>query len=344
MSAERFDNDAMSSAVIDHLIFHVIEKAGAGEITFVDEIDWQMHSQFFIDLLATAARGPELVFLGTGITRSTLENFNPSDATKSFAQVAKQLVTEFQALYAQDGRFAKGVFIVLRGSIGKKPFWSLLKYDDIEGMGITTSKKNGRTIAELNELGSNLSPTRDALQKAAIFGPTKKDEVLRVYDRSNKAEITSYFRSFLGAKLRKDSKQSSTDLLRAVRETARETGLDVGEAVKKLAAVANTGLDIDLSNVPKSAARFFGDNGKDEKVQNTLKRKLKSAQLDDTMVKPDRRVLRAQRIVQVKSEENVDLRYPQSLEDDGKVTKSQNGDTTTYTFMLTRPRKSMLGD
>lgn len=212
---------------IQEFIFHIINTEGDEEKTiFLDLVELgSAQKRFFLDRLKDCAKGTQYVFKDGEVDslEDKCEAFN--NGSESFIDTSVAITKSFSKLHA--GTASDGLFVVskvnyLSSANDYKSLLFLVKLDKTATLSYSYKEENGVKIAVINEVPNALSESKRAVQKSALIdlSGTHVWDVL-AYDRVE-AELTDYFKRFLGVKPRQTASSQTQDAHRTVRSWARQ--------------------------------------------------------------------------------------------------------------------------
>ena len=222
---------------IKEFIFHIINaEEGEEGTTFLDSVELgPAQKKFFLDRLKDCAKGTQYLFKKNVVDslEEKCEDYNKGKV--SFLDTSVAITKSFSKLHA--GTASDGLFVVskvdyLSSANDYKSLLFLVKLDKTATLSYSYKEENGIKIAIINEVPNALSESKRAVQKSALIdlSGTHVWDVL-AYDRVE-AELTEYFKRFLGVTPRHTDLAQTQQALRTVRAWSRQidaTRLPEGE-------------------------------------------------------------------------------------------------------------------
>lgn len=217
----------IESLEIKEFIFHIINTEGDEEKTiFLDSVELgAAQEKFFLDRLKDCAKGTQFVFKADEVDSLKDKCKAFSAGNETFIKTSTDITKSFSKLHA--GTAADGLFVVSRVSYLSSPneYKSLLflvKLDKTATLSYSYKDIDGVKVAVINEVPNALSESKKAVQKSALIdlSETHAWNVL-AYDRVD-AELTDYFKKFLGVTPRKTASVQTREAHRTVRTWARQ--------------------------------------------------------------------------------------------------------------------------
>ncbi len=186
---------------IENFIFHVVHH-GEDQPVLLDETPIDGFENFFKERIAEVLNGNKFHFSDPS---DFLEKLKLIDKKKiDFVTASKDLARTFHQ--HRDGRVKPGVMILVKAKVDAIVKYVLIKYDHAEV--ITYITKNKKAI--LSEITNTFVKNRDAMQKSVLVDIEAPVHIASIIDKSDRANVTDFFKNFLGVKRHYDS-QTLTD-------------------------------------------------------------------------------------------------------------------------------------
>lgn len=217
----------IESLQIEEFIFHIINTEGDEEKTiFLDSVELAAaQKKFFLDRLKDCAKGTQYIFREDDVDSLKDKCHAYTSGSTTFNEASKEITKSFSKLHA--GSAADGLFVVskvsyLSSANDYKSLLFLVKLDKTATLSYSYVEEAGIKKAVINEVPNALSESKRAVQKSALvdLSDTHVWDVL-AYDRVD-AELTDYFKRFLGVNARKTASIMTQEAHKAVRTWARQ--------------------------------------------------------------------------------------------------------------------------
>lgn len=309
-----------SDIQIDDFIFHVVHH-GADEPVLMDKTPITGFEIFFKERIAEVLEGNRFTFTDSSLLLDEILKLDKDIST--FVEVSKRLAVVFHQ--HQDKRIKPGVMILINCLANKVRKYILIKYDNEE---VITYKTKG-TEATLEEVSNTFTKNKSALQKSAVIDLS--DNVLSavVIDKSERHNVTDFFKGFLGIKRQYSNSELTKKLNECFLETVKEHR---GSLPPEFTSNANKRFyDIvqKMNNFNENETlRILFEQYYSIEIERTFKRKLKKRDMlgeeflfDKSIKKPSKRKL--------KTAEGISIQYDYSAEDTIKIEDIENGTKIT---------------
>ena len=319
------DQEVLDGLTIQRMIFHVVGPSDS-DLQLMDEIDITGFEDFFLERVRETNLGNRFQFIGTqsGV-RPALQNIH-EDASK-FLQLTKEMAETFQNGHLGTPSSSRGAFIVAQLSGMSSPAFALIKFDDQKVLRYQETVKEGRVRAKVSEVDKTFSEDRKAMQKSALIILNEEGGDLAIYDRTNKRNITDYFKTFLGVK-RLWQPADATDLLKQ----ALEAAINAHQATapeevrrnwrRRLHDATRTRETIEPGNdLEVFGAEVFGAFWENENFRREVDRKLHLKRISGEVIEIAKERIRPPPMRRLKTRENVLIIYPTQLDDAATVVK-----------------------
>jgi len=188
--------EELAALHVEDLIFHVVGNTEA-DLRLMDEVaatdDDVAHLTFFLQRLRATNGGNLFDFISPSAVRNALAAIQASPAT--FVDQSKELARAFQNTHTRST--VKGVFLVMRLSCNGQALHAMMKYDHEDVLTYATEAAEGRSRAKVSRVLNTFVEKGESIQKSCIIRLTDGGGEVCVRDRSNRKDISEYFRSFL---------------------------------------------------------------------------------------------------------------------------------------------------
>lgn len=208
------EQDELDALSLGRLIFHVVGPDDA-DLILMDEVDISGLSNFFLARIRETNVGNRFDFLGSeqGVRPSLAAiSKDPSN----FVAITKGMAEQFQNQHKVVAS-KRGAFIIAELKGGVSPVFALIKFDDLNVLRFSQQSKAGGGIrAVVTEIDNTFQDDRRAMQKSALVVLAQDGGSVAVFDRVDRANVTKYFRAFLGVKRRWEANEATARLKKAV--------------------------------------------------------------------------------------------------------------------------------
>lgn len=212
-----FMSDADRAALtVERLIFHVLQpKKPLKALAEIRPFPVQYEEFFLERVRAVLDGGIRFRFESTSPTKASLLSIKKNP--KGFAAESVKLADRFNQLLNSDAMLP-GVFLTIVLGGASCEYYALIKYDNEQVVQYEVGA-NGKSVL-LKLLNDTFVKSRAAMQKCALVR-LGDDPQLRVHDRSNPAEATEHFKTFLGVRREQDRSELTKRMQAVLRETVR---------------------------------------------------------------------------------------------------------------------------
>jgi hypothetical protein len=193
------DTITIDDIFISDFIFHIVHHGG-DEAILMDSTPLGDFEEFFKKRILEILHGNKFNFLDDSIFKNALLSLGTDESNENFVSISKSLAKDLHS--RQDNRIKAGVMILIKAVIQERRKGILIKYDN-ENV-LTYSQEGRRAI--LREISNTFSKSKDALQKSAIVDLDDINPFVLVIDKTEKKNITHFFKGFLGVFRRYDNK------------------------------------------------------------------------------------------------------------------------------------------
>jgi len=176
---------------IENFIFHVVHH-GDNEPILMDNTPIDGFEEFFKKRINEILNGNKFLFINDSLFLNAIKDIEKNNST--FVSISKNLAKQFHQ--HQDKRVKAGVMILIKALINQAPKYILIKYDHASVITYKTADRK----AVLEEIKNTFSKSKDALQKSAIIDLSEKIPNAIIIDKSERGDITDFFKGFLGVK------------------------------------------------------------------------------------------------------------------------------------------------
>jgi len=233
---------------IKDFIFHVVHN-GQKEPFLLDETPITGYEDFFIARIEEIMDGNSFGFEKDSQFLKDIKEID--ERPKKFVEISKELAKRF---HNQDGRIKAGVMILMKIEIADKTKYVLMKYDHYA---VITYKTQSHK-ALLNMVTNTFSENKDALQKSVIVDLKARKSVAVVVDKSDRQNVTDFFKDFLHITREYDQPTMTTKVRDAFRQTVKAFRNDLPEEVtnqvsRRFAATAKNNPAFDPATFIRSA-------------------------------------------------------------------------------------------
>jgi hypothetical protein len=278
---------------IDDFIFHVVHH---GEDTpgLMDSTPITGFETFFKSRIKEVLEGNRFNFIENSTFLDAIKSIDQDEST--FVEVSKSLARSFHQ--HRDGRIKPGVMILIKADIDGVKKYILIKYDHEEVITYTTV--NGAAI--LAEISNTFSKNRDALQKSAVIDLNDRTITAAIIDKSDRGNITDFFKGFLGIKRFYDKETLTQKVNNCFLDTIKEHRASLPKEFTSQASSVfyDYVQSMDTFRQDETVKELFGTHYTDE-IGRTFNRKLKQSDIhgeefnfDKRITKPKKRKFRTQ--------------------------------------------------
>lgn len=307
--ASKKDKITIDDISIANFIFHIVHH-DAEKAFLMDKTPIGTHERFFKERICEIVNGNQFLFLeGSPFLESLKEiDTNPY----RFDSESRVLAERFhKPSDERDERIKAGAMIFIKAIIEGVSKYIIIKYDN-ENV-LTYSLKDNEAL--LQEISNTFSKNRKALQKSAIIDMAGDEPSAILTDKSNSANITAFFKSFLGVR----RKYTETDLTKKVKNAFMNTAKSFKETLDSRFLAQTTAI---FSELIKNHEEFhaedfvkaaFGASFKQEMLV-VFDKSLKSEDILGEVFKFDKNFPEPQQI-KLKTAEGIIIEYPISASD-----------------------------
>ncbi|WP_047287343.1 nucleoid-associated protein [Pseudomonas protegens] len=256
---------------IEDFIFHVVHH-GADDPILFDDTPLASFEQFFIDRIKETLKGNRFLFKANSQVKEKLESWENGE--HSFVDISKNLARQFHRV--GDKRMKTGVLIVIGLKTNERKLYSLIKYDSEKV--VTFIREGARAI--LQAVTNNFTESPKALQKSALIDLKADEAEVVIIDRMNRTGISDFYKKFLGVERLRNSKEMTSDLVKAVRKTVKAHAAELPRAITskvsdKIVEIAKARKEFEVDAFFND---FFGVKASEE-IRQTFDRTLDSLKL-----------------------------------------------------------------
>ena len=315
------DDSELDGISIQRMIFHVVGPSDE-DFQLMDEIDASGFESFFLARIRETNVGNRFNFIGGNVgvlpaLRSIAEDSN------NFVQRSKELTEVFQNGHKGAPHSSKGAFIVAQLGGLTTPAFALIKFDDQKVLRYQQTMTDGRVRAKVTEIDNTFVEDRKAMQKSALVVFDSDTGSLAVYDRTNRSNITEYFKTFLGARRLWTPSDATDRLVKSLAATVAEHRQlmpeDVRRAWRKNLHEATRSRDTvepgDDLNV--FGAQIFGPFWQNEEFRKDIDRELHRNRISGEVIEIDKSRIKPPQVRRLRTRENIWIVYPKQLDDAG---------------------------
>ncbi|MBY3268421.1 nucleoid-associated protein [Rhizobium laguerreae] len=311
------DDASLGSLRIERMIFHVVGP-NEEDLVLMDEVDVRSVGDFFLDRIKETNIGNRFNFIGPhqGVRPSLASIWKDQN---SFVEVSKQLAESFQAQH-ETVASKKGAFIVALLSGLQQRVFALIKFDDLRVLRFRSEVgQDGRVKAIVSEIDNTFQEDRKAMQKSALIVLTEESGDVAVFDRTNRQNITDYFRAFLGVKRLYTPEQATTRLKKALTAAFTKHQTEASDDVRLSwrERLFNATRQRDAVEPEEDfevfGASVFGEFWKSVEFRQSVAKELDREKISGEAIVLDRKLFTKPTLRRLKTLENVVLRYPEDL-------------------------------
>ena len=174
---------------ITHFIFHVVHH-GEDDPILLNKTPIGRFEFFFKKRVSEVINGNSFYFEENSTLLKEIKLIDEN--ILRFVETSKKLAQKFHE--NKDKRIKPGVMILMRVRIKEIPQFILIKYDHEN---VLTYTQDGAE-AILKEISNTFSKSKSALQKSAIINLQLDQPLAIIVDKSERNNITQFFKEFLG--------------------------------------------------------------------------------------------------------------------------------------------------
>ncbi|AKC07225.1 nucleoid-associated protein [Agrobacterium tumefaciens] len=323
------ENEDLARLRIDRMIFHVVGPE-ENDLTLMDEVEIEGFEPFFLERIRETNVGNRFEFIGINVgVRPSLAAIN--EEPENFVTISKALAETFQNLHENTAK--KGAFIVAKLSGLATPTFALIKFDDLRVLRFLHQTTGGTVTATVSEVENTFQEDKKAMQKSALILLDDEGGSLAVYDRTNRRDVTKYFRNFLGAKRLYDGAQATERLKTALTEAYQKHLQEMPQEVKstwrtKLYEATRNLETLDTEDMGNFMVSVFGEYGINERFKATIASELQRQKISGEAIEIAPAMITKPAVRQVKTQEGIQVRIPDGkdglvnldVHDDGHAT------------------------
>lgn len=304
-----------------NFIFHVVHH-GDDEPILMESTPLGSFNNFFRNRIYEVLNGNKFFFTDTSVLLGQLLKIDQS--IQRFSEVSKEIAIKFHE--QQDGRIKPGVMILMKVLFHGAPKYIIIKYDHEN---VLTYVQRGNS-AILREISNTFSKNKTALQKSAIISLDDPPYSI-VLDKSDRKNITNFFKGFLGVK-RKYSEEVLTEKLRKVfLSTVKKHQGSLSNEITSRAS--NIFYDFIQSTKTFEREEFLPrilGSEYSEKMEKTFKSELKKEDIEGEEFSFNQN-LSSPSEKRYSTAEGVKIRYPDFAEDTVEIDSTDTHDIITIT-------------
>lgn len=305
--------EEMQALHVEDLIFHVVGK-DESEMVLMDEViatgTEVEHIPWFLERLRSTNGGNVFDFVQPSLVLNALTAIQSDPRT--FVAQSRELATAFQGMHT--GATARGVFLLLRLSAKGQPLHALIKYDHEEVLSYLTAEAGGKRSAQMSRMLNTFVKDPTALQKSCMIRLTTEGGEMAVLDRSQRRDISQYFRGFLGVRRRHTQESLTRRVVEAAKaavtrhlgELGPEVAVNINQRIYE-AVQATQGFNPEDS-VPFLTA-VVGPVPEGRKLPHSFKRELEKARVDHEAFDFDKLAVQRPRRRRILTQEGISISY-----------------------------------
>lgn len=302
---------------IEDFIFHVVHH-GAPEPILMDHTPITGFETFFKDRIKEVLEGNRFNFTEQSTFLNSIKRIDLDP--RLFLEESKELARIFHQ--HQNKRIKPGVMILIRAKIDDIRKYLLIKYDH-EGV-ITYKTINKEAILE--EISNTFSKSKEALQKSAIINLDEKVIGAVIIDKSERNDITDFFKGFLGVKRYYDKSALTKIVSDCFIETIKEHRVNLPGEFTSQASITfyeyvQAKKDFQSDETIKE---LFGNNYTEE-IGKTFSKKLRQADIEGEEFEFDKKLKKPVK-KKFRTAEGVTIQYNTTAESTVKI-KTTNEET-----------------
>lgn len=306
------NDDEIAALRIENMILHVV-----GDEEFNPEpMRMVEHADFFIERIRNTDVASVFEFHADSQTKAQLERM--ARDVDGFEAGGQALAREFSRFHPGSSRDGAFFIFELRTDDPEVRIYSLIKYD-YQQVIEQQQQDDGANLLRL--IVQAFVADKRAIQKAALVRVVDgvAETAIAARDRMKPApEIGDYFANYLHVVRTRDDEQLNRKAIDAVSNALKELkdilpDRNVPRAFREAKAALHNRQRINPEGLEEAVIAAAG-NPEDEraiaKIQNCVRRKVKSAKLEGLEFAPNRNLLRSPAIRRVRTTEGVLLFYP----------------------------------
>lgn len=277
------------------------------------------HEEFFIERIREADVAAVFAFEDASQTKAQIERMSREEDT--FEAGGQALSREFARLHPGSSRDGAFFIFELRTDDPTVRIYCLIKYDYEEA--IEQREQDGVNLLRL--IVQAFVADKRAIQKFALIrtvdGVAEQDLAAR--DRMKQApEIGDYFANYLHVRRVRDNRELTAKAVQAVSEALKELRAllpdqDLPLALRAVKTMLGTRNRIDGAVVEEAVLAAAGNPEEEKavgKIQNCVRRKIRTAKLEGLEFPPVRELLQAPATRRLTTAEGVTVTYPDRVE------------------------------
>jgi hypothetical protein len=305
-----FTEEETASLRIRNMILHVV----GGDEFIAEPIRAVEHEEFFISRIIDTDVDAIYSFRETSTTKKTLEQIATGD--ENFERGAQALSAVFSRWHVNSSRDGALFIFELSGDKDRVKLYSFIKYDYSEAIEQASAEEGGL----LRRIVHAFVADKKAIQKSSLVRVVDgvAEPLVSARDRMKKApEIVDYFANFLDVTRTLSDADLNKKLVILIRETLTACKDDLPVSVPKAFSEVKNNLaqrkEINEDAIIEAIVMAAG-NPNDEKVlsrlQNTTRRKIRSAKIENLIFPPDPEILKRPPMRRIRTTEGITVLYP----------------------------------
>lgn len=295
---------------ITNMILHVV----GGEEFVAEPVRAVEHEEFFIARIMDTDTDAIYSFRETSATKKQLERI--ATGVESFERGTQGLSASFSRGHVNSSRDGALFIFELSGDDDRVKLYSFIKYDYSEAIEQAAVEEGGL----LRRIMHAFVADKKAIQKSSLVRVVDgvAETLVSARDRMKKApEIVDYFSDFLDVTRSMSDADLNNKLVVLLRETLTANKADLQVSVPRAFAEAKNNLaqrrEINEEAII-DAVVFAAGNPTDEKVlsrlQNTTRRKIRSARIENLVFPSDSVILGRPPMRRIRTTEGITVLYP----------------------------------
>ena len=306
-----FTEDELNSLRIENMVLHTVSDSD-----FIPQPTRQVEqADFFVERIRETEAAAVFSFEEKSLTKAQIERIAKGE--DDFETGAQNLAREFARFH--DGTSRKGAFFIfeLATDVPKTKIFSLIKYDYEE----VVEQTDGNQEKLLRLIVQAFVAGKRSIQKASLIRVIdgEAETIICATDRMKPGvDIGDYFAGYLHVVRSRSDDELNREVVIVLREilSQRKDDLpdkDVARAFKYAQAHLHDRTVVNEESI-RDAILAAAGNPEDEKtigrLDQSLRRKLKSSKLEGLSFAPNRKILKKPGLRQLKTTEGVMVVYP----------------------------------
>lgn len=295
---------------ITNMILHVV----GGEDFTAEPLRQIEHEEFFIARILDTDVDAIFSFRDISATKAQLERI--ATRADSFERGSQNLSATFSRWHVNSSRDGALFIFELSGDDDSTKLYSMIKYDYSEAIEQASPEDGGL----LRRIVHAFVADKKAIQKSSLVRVVNgvAETLVSARDRMKKApEIVDYFANFLDVTRTMSDQELNTRVVGLLRETLTSCKVDLPGSIPGAFAIAKNALsqrrEINEDAIIDAVLLAAG-SPTDERViarlQNTTRRKIRSARIENLVFPTDQTILGRPPMRRIRTTEGVTVLYP----------------------------------